>query len=187
MEIVIVRNWSALVFRGVVAILFGLVAFLWPSITLSALVLLFGAYALLDGVLALAAGSHRRAWMLLLEGLLGVGIGLAAFLWTGFTTVVLVDLIALWALATGVLELVAAVHLRREVPGELLLGVAGSASILLGVLMIAWPRLSAFVIVTLLGLYALFFGSAMLILALRLRALTRLEDAGHRPLRWRSS
>jgi uncharacterized membrane protein HdeD (DUF308 family) len=186
-EIVVVRSWRSLVPRGVIAILFGIVAFLWPSITLSALVLLFGAYSLLDGVLALASGTHRRAWMLLLEGLIGVGVGLAAFLWTGFTTIVLVNLIALWAIATGVLELVAAVHLRREVPGELLLGFAGSASIVLGLLMIAWPRLSAFVIVTLLGFYALFFGSTMLMLALRLRSLTRLEDIGHRPLRWRSS
>jgi uncharacterized membrane protein HdeD (DUF308 family) len=186
-EIVVVRSWRALVPRGIIAILFGLVAFLWPSITLSALVLLFGAYALLDGVLALAAGTHRRAWMLLLEGLLGVGIGLAAFFWTGFTTVVLVDLIALWAIATGLLELVAAVHLRREVPGELMLGMAGCASILLGVLMMAWPRLSAFVIVTLLGFYALFFGSTMLMLALRLRKLADLEGIGPRSLRWRSS
>ena len=190
MEIFFVRGWKPLALRGLVSVLFGFVAFLWPTITLTALVLLFGAYSLVDGVLALAAGTRQGArqhgWLLALEGLIGVGIGLAAFLYTGMTALVLVDLIGAWAILTGILEVFAAVRLRRELPGELLFGFAGCASIVLGAMMLVWPTAGAFVIVVLLGCYAFFFGTAILLLALRLRRLTsRIEsfhgELGQRP------
>jgi len=98
MEIVFVRSWKPLAFRGFFGVLFGLIAFLWPSVTLFGLVLLFGAYVLVDGFLAITAAvrqrARERAWALALEGFIGVGIGLAAFLWTGMTAVLFVDLIA---------------------------------------------------------------------------------------------
>ena len=179
-EIFIVRSWKPLALRGLAGVLFGLVAFLWPSITLAGLVLLFGAYALVDGLFTITAVTRQQArehaWTLALEGLIGLGIGLAAFLWTGMTAVVLVNIVAFWAIFTGILEIALAVRLRREIPGEFLLGLAGGASVLLGVLMFLWPAASAFVIVVMLGCYALFFGASMLALAFRLRRLTsRLE------------
>lgn len=173
MELFIVRSWKLLALRGLLGVLFGLVAFVWPSITLVALVLLFGAYAIVDGLLAIAAatrhGVREHAWTLVLEGLVGLGVGLASLVWTGITALLLVELIALWAILTGTLEVALAVRLRREIPGELLLGLAGSASILLGILMLLSPRAGATVIVVLLGGYALFFGSVTLALAFRLR------------------
>ena len=173
MEIFFVRSWKPLALRGLVGLLFGVTAFLWPSITLTGLVLLFGGYALVDGVLAITAAPRQRArehvWALVLEGLVGVGIGLAAFLWTGATALVLVRMIALWAILTGALEISLAIQLRREIPGEFLLGLAGGASLLLGVLMLLWPAASAFVIVILLGCYAIVFGASILALAFRLR------------------
>jgi uncharacterized membrane protein HdeD (DUF308 family) len=173
MEIIIVRNWKTLALRGLAGVLFGLVAFLWPSITLVALVLLFGGYAIADGVLAITAAIRpepgAQVWILVLEGLFGIGVGLGACVWTGMTAVVLVDFVALWAIVTGILELALAARLRREIPGELLMGIAGATSVLLGIVMLVWPKGSALVIVILLGGYALFFGATMVALAFRLR------------------
>ncbi len=183
MEVFIVRSWKVLALRGLAGVLFGVIALLWPSITLVALVLLFGGYAMVDGLLALAAATRQRArehaGTLAIEGLLGLGAGLAAVLWTGMTAVVLVTLIAFWAVLTGILELVLAVRLRHEIPGELLLAFSGGVSILLGLLMLTRPVASAFVIVVLLGSYALCFGASMLLLALRLRRRTSSFDEPH--------
>jgi uncharacterized membrane protein HdeD (DUF308 family) len=173
MEVFIVRSWKPLALRGLAGVLFGILAFMWPAITLVALVLVFGGYALLDGLLALAAAQRQNArehaWTLAAEGLLGVGVGLAALLCTGMTAFVLVNLIAFWAMFTGLLELILAVRLRRVIPGELLLGFSGAVSVLLGVVILTRPIASAFVIVVLLGSYAFCFGAAMLVLAFRLR------------------
>ena len=180
MEVLIVRSWKALALRGVAGVLFGVLAFMWPAITLVALVLVFGGYALVDGLLALAAATRQEArehaWTLAVEGLLGVGVGLAAFLATGMTALFLANLIAFWAIFTGVLELILAVRLRRVIPGELLLAFSGAVSILLGFVILTRPVASAFVIVVLLGSYAFCFGAAMLILALRLRKLAHVPS-----------
>jgi uncharacterized membrane protein HdeD (DUF308 family) len=170
------RSWKPLAVRGLVGLSFGAVALLWPAITLAALIVLFGAYALVDGALTLTAAARQRRQQrvvsLVLEGFVGVTAGLAAFLWTGATARNLVGLIALWAILTGVLEIAIAVRLRREMPGELLLGWAGGVSLLFGILTLVWPAVSAFVIVILLGCYAFSFGAATFAFALRLRRLT---------------
>jgi len=180
MVIFVVRAWKPLGLRGLAAILLSAVALLWPTITLAGLVLVFGAYALIDGALAITAATQQRTrdhvWTLFFEGLLGIGVGLAAFLWTGATALVLVRVIALWAILTGILELVLAIALRRDIPGQFLLGMAGCTSMLLGVLMFAWPAATAFDIVVLLGGYALFFGACLLALAFRLRRLALAID-----------
>lgn len=187
MEIFFVRSWKSLAMRGLVGIAFGTVAFLWPSITLAGLVLLFGAYALIDGVLAISAATLQRqrdhVMTLALEGFVGVGVGLAAFFFTGATAIVLTQLIALWAILTGVLELALATRLRREMPGEVLLAIAGASSVVLGLLMFFRPSASAFVIVILLGCYAFFFGASMLAFALRLRRLSSQRDIFEHELR----
>jgi uncharacterized membrane protein HdeD (DUF308 family) len=176
MESWIEASWKPLAYRGLAGILLGVVAFLWPLITLFGLVLLFGLYAFTDGLLALTVASHHRArvhvWALALEGLIGLAFGLAAFLWTGITALVLVNLIATWAVVTGVLEIALSVRLHRDLPGAWLLMVAGGCSGVLGVLMLLWPAASALVLVFMLGGYAFSFGTAMLALAIRLRRLT---------------
>ena len=114
------RNWWTLVLRGVAAVLFGIWAFVWPDITFTILVLLFGAYALWDGVFALI-GAFRtqgeRRWMLILEGVVGVAMGLVTFLWPGAATLALLTIIAAWAIITGIFEIIAAIRLREEIEG----------------------------------------------------------------------
>ncbi len=123
MVIVLSRNWWTLALRGLFAVLFGIMAFAWPGITLGALVLLYGAYAFADGVLAIAAALVGRTvgvpwWALLIEGLAGIGVGIITLLWPGITALVLLYLIAFWAVVTGVFEIVAAIRLRKEIRGE---------------------------------------------------------------------
>lgn len=191
MEIVFIRSWREIAVRGVVSLLFGVVAVVWPAITLTALVLLFGMYSLADGVLALLAATRRgeraRAPLLVLEAVVGVGVGLAALLWPSMTTWALVALIGSWAILTGLLEVGIALRLRRVVPGELLLGLAGGLSIAFGILVLFSPQTSAFAIVVLLGGYALFFGTSMVALAFRLRKHAPSIAAHHLEVRTRAA
>ena len=172
---ILARNWWVLALRGLVAIVFGLLAFLWPGITLWALILLFGAYMLLDGVFAIvagvrAAGNEARWWLLLVEGILGVLAGIVAFLWPGLTALALLYFIAAWAIVTGIFEIVGAIRLRREIEGEWALILGGALSVLFGVLLIAIPAPAGILsLVWLIGAYAVAFGVLLLILAFRLR------------------
>ena len=138
MVIVLARNWWALVLRGLFAVLFGIIALAWPGITLGVLVLLYGAYALADGVFAIAAvmagqTGGRPWWSLLVEGLVGIAVGIMTFAWPGITALVLLYLIAAWAVVTGIFEIIAAIRLREEIRGEWLLALSGILSILFGV------------------------------------------------------
>jgi uncharacterized membrane protein HdeD (DUF308 family) len=173
------RHWWSVALRGVLAVAFGVVAWIWPHITVHALVLLYGFYALVDGLLALAAllvgGSlvrERRVW-LLVEGVAGIAAGVIAFLWPGITALVLLYLIAAWAIATGILEIAAAVWLRRELRGEWLLALGGVVSVLFGAFLIVRPGEGAIAVVWLIGLFAIVFGVALIGLGLRLRRLGR--------------
>ncbi len=171
---VLVRNWWALALRGLLAMLFGTAAFLLPGLTLAVLITLFGAYALIDGVLAIVAGvkaaeHHERFGSLLWRGLLGIAAGVIAFVLPGVTAVVLTLIIGVWAMVTGVLEVVAAVHLHRA-HGEWLLIVNGALSVVLGLALIVAPGLGLLTLVWVVGGYAIFFGLIMLRLAFRLRA-----------------
>ena len=170
------RNWWVLAVRGALAVLFGLLAIIWPEITVLALVLLFGAYALVDGVLALYTAlfdrgrpGGRGAGWLVLEGVAGVLAAIGAFVWPGITALVLLYLIAAWALVTGVAEILAAIRLRREIEGEWLLILSGALSILFGILAFAFPGAGALAVVWLIAAYAIAFGVVMVVLAFRLR------------------
>lgn len=168
------QNWWLIVLRGVLAILFGLAAFLWPGITWLSLILIFGVYAVIDGLIAVITGlSHvkdtPRWWVFLLEGLISVGAGVVALLWPGLTTVVLLAMIAGWAILTGVLEIAAAIRLRREINNEWLLIVGGLLSIGLGVLLILQPAAGGLALIWTIGAYALLFGALLVVLGFRLR------------------
>ncbi len=169
-------NWWALALRGLVAVLFGLLTFLLPGITLVTLVLLFGAYALVDGIFNLIAffrvASHH--WALLLEGVIGIIAGILTFALPAITAIVLLYLIAFWAIFTGIFEIIAGIRLRKAITNEWLLLVMGVLSVLFGVLILFAPGAGALAIVLWIGAYALVFGVFLLALAFRLR--------GHRHL-----
>jgi uncharacterized membrane protein HdeD (DUF308 family) len=172
------RNWWMFAVRGVVAIIFGVVAFARPEQALQALVLVFGAYALVDGIFAMFAGIAARGyferwWAVLLEGLAGVVIGLLTFFWPNITALVLVYFIAAWALITGIFEIVAAIQLRRVITGEWMLILSGLLSMLFGVLLFVFPAAGAVSMVWLIGIYAITFGITLIILAFRLRGLRK--------------
>jgi uncharacterized membrane protein HdeD (DUF308 family) len=172
----LIRHWWVLMLRGILAILFAVIAFSWPGITLTALVWTWGAYALVDGIFTLlaavrAAEQHQRWGMLVLEGICGIAAGIIAFTWTGITALVMVYLVAAWAIVTGIIEVAVAVRLRQMIEGEWLLGQAGVLSVLLGVLLMARPGAGLLAWVWIIGAYALLFGVVLVALSLRLRAL----------------
>jgi uncharacterized membrane protein HdeD (DUF308 family) len=175
MTVILAKNWWSLVIRGVAAILLGVITFIWPGITLGALVLLFGFYALIDGLVSLAgavraAGAHERWGALLIEGLAGIAAGIITFAWPSITALSLVYVIAAWALVTGVFEIVAAARLRKYIEGEWLLALSGLASLVLGVVMIALPLAGALAIAYWIGIYAFIFGVLLVALGFRLRS-----------------
>lgn len=170
------RSWWILVVRGVLAVAFGVLAFVWPGLALEALVVLFGAFALVDGVFAIAAAvraarRERTWWPLVVEGVSGIALGIVAFVWPGITALALLYVIAAWAIVTGVFEIAAAIRLRREIEGEWLLGLAGAASMVFGVLVVIFPGSGAVAIVWAIAAYAVLFGVLLIALGLRLRGL----------------
>lgn len=169
------RNWWKLLLRGVVAILFGVLAWLLPGISLTLLVLFFGAFVLVDGILGVwIAFSGRKEtenwWELLLWGLVGIGIGILTFVAPGATAVAFVIFVAAWAIATGVLQIVVAIRLRKEIEGEWLLILSGLASVVLGILFMLQPGTGALAMVWLIGTYAVIFGVLLAILAFKMRS-----------------
>jgi uncharacterized membrane protein HdeD (DUF308 family) len=166
-------NWWALLLRGVAAVLFGLAALFWPGLTLVVLIVFFGAYTLVDGIFAIVAGirgSGSRRWLLLAEGVLGILAGLIALFWPGITALVLLYVIAAWAVFTGILKGVMAIWLRREIENEWLLVLSGVLSVLFGVILAVLPGVGLLSLVWLVGIYALIFGVALIVLGFRVRS-----------------
>ena len=187
MAFVLARNWWSLVIRGILGILLGIVSFAWPGITLRALVLLFGAYALIDGVVNIAgairaAGAHERWGALLFEGIVVILAAVATVLWPGITVLALVYIIAGWAFITGIAEIAAAIRLRKHIHGEWLLALAGVVSVLFGVVIATMPVFGALVIATWFGAYALVFGVMLIALGFRLRHWSHGVDGSSEPL-----
>jgi uncharacterized membrane protein HdeD (DUF308 family) len=164
-----------LIIRGLVGVFIGIIAVVWPGITLAVLVGIFGMYALLDGVINLVLGfssrTRGRSWAHALQGVAGIVAGVLAFLWPAVTALVLVLFIGAWAIVTGVLEIIAAIRLRREIKGEWLLALSGIMSALFGVLVFAFPGAGAVGIAWLLGIYAAAAGIVLVALGVRMRSL----------------
>jgi uncharacterized membrane protein HdeD (DUF308 family) len=170
----VTARWWALVIRGLAAVAFGILAFVKPSISLLALVILWGAYALVDGVfatvLSIRGARIVRGWgWQLAGGIVSIGAGVVAFLWPGMTALVLLAVIAAWAVLTGTAEVVTAVRLRRHLRGEWMLAASGILSIVFGVTLAANPGAGALAVTWLIGLYALLFGALLVALGFRLR------------------
>jgi uncharacterized membrane protein HdeD (DUF308 family) len=176
------HNWGWVVLRGVAAVLFGLMAVAWPGITLAALVIVWGAYALTDGILALVAAwqvrdEGRRFWALIVAGLVGIAAGVVTFMWPGMTALALLMIIAAWAFVMGIFQIVAAIRLRKVIEGEWLLGLSGVVSMLFGALMIMNPGAGALAMLAIIAGYAIVFGVLLIVLGLRLKSLVTKKHA----------
>jgi uncharacterized membrane protein HdeD (DUF308 family) len=172
----ITKNWWLLLLRGIISILFGVVAFTWPGLTVVTLAFLFGAFALADGVLSLIAavtGSDRSApaWWLALVGVLGIAAGIVAFLWPGKTAFVLVIMIGAWALTIGIFEIIGAIRLRHEIDDEWWLIAAGILSVIFGLAVLISPGAGALAIVWVIAAYAILAGALMIAFSFRLKGL----------------
>jgi uncharacterized membrane protein HdeD (DUF308 family) len=167
------RNWWLLLLRGIAAILFGILAFAWPGITLLSLVILYGFYALLDGLFAILAaikgGNIESRWWLILIGILGVAAGLLTFFWTGITALVLTMFIGAWALIHGIFEIVGAIKIRKEIDNEWWLILSGALSVLFGLAILIMPGAGALALIWLIGAYAIVFGGMLVAFAFRLK------------------
>jgi len=169
------RNWWALLIRGIAAVIFGLLAFFWPGVTGFALVILFGAYAFVDGIFALisavrAAEAHQRWWAFALEGIVGLVIAAIVVFRPGIAGLALYFTIAIWAILTGILEIVAAVQMRKLIQNEFWLILGGILSIVFGVLLYVFPLVGILTVIYLIGFYAILFGIVMIVFSFRLRA-----------------
>jgi uncharacterized membrane protein HdeD (DUF308 family) len=188
MALALVRHWWLLGARGVIALVFGVTAFIWPDITLGTFVLLFGAYAVVDGVVAIAsafgAAEHlTQSWPVLLEGLVSVAVGTLAWVWPHISLRALFTM-AVWGLVTGALELGAAMTLRLDVTTRWLFALAGGASLVLGAFLLLLPAAGTHAVVDALGVYAVLFGMLVLIASLRLRR--RRDVRGETVRAWRT-
>jgi len=180
------RWWWTFILRGLLAIAFGILAFLAPVWGVAILVALFGAWALIDGVTSVWTGIRTRNvdrnwWLEILEGLVSVAVGVIAFAIPAFAAEVLVILIAVWAIVTGVFQIWAAIRLRERIRGEFWLGLAGVASILFGVILLVFPAAGALALVWLIGSGAIAIGVFFTILGWRLRGVHEMGklDAAH--------
>lgn len=178
-------RWVALMIRGVLAILFGIAALLVPGATLLTLVLLFAAYAAIDGVMAIvmafrAAEGHGRVWPFVIEGVLNLAAAAIAVLWPGVTVIVFTAIVAAWAILSGIAMLVGAFRLRVE-HGDWLLILSGILSILLGVTFIVFPVAAALTLAWMIGAFAFAFGVTLVMVALRLRGRGASRGGLHRP------
>jgi uncharacterized membrane protein HdeD (DUF308 family) len=182
---VLSRNWGWVVFRGIVAVLFGVLTLYRPGITLAALVLLFGAYAFVDGIALIvwAIANHRflpRWPALVIGGICGVAAGIVTLLWPGITAMALLVVIAAWAIMIGIVTLVSAFRLRKVITGEWRLIVAGLLAVALGMILLAAPAVGALAMIVWIGWYAIFSGGLLVALGFKIRNLGRL--LGHAKL-----
>lgn len=177
------RKWWLIALRGVSAVLFGILAFVWPQLTLGVLILLFAGYALIDGVMSIGASVGERKindrwWVGLIEGVLSITAAVLAIIWPGITAVVLLYLIAAWAIITGIFEIIAAVNLRKVIEGEWTLALAGVVSIILGLILFFNPGPGILALIWVIGIYAVLFGVLLIYLGFRVRNLSESDSTG---------
>ena len=168
------KNWWLLLLRGIASIVFGVLAFAWPGLTLVTLVLFYGAFALVDGVIALVAafsGGAKPAptWWLVVVGLLGIAAGIATFLMPGITALLLIIFMGAWALVHGIFEIVGAIQLRKEIDNEWMLILSGIVSVLFGLIVLIAPGAGALRLIWAIAAYSIVFGITFIALALRLK------------------
>ncbi len=176
------RNWWSLLIRGIAAILFGLGTFIWPEATLMFLAAIYGAFALIDGVLALWAAVFSGAasrWWLFVVGILGIVVGLTTMLYPGLSAITLMYFIAVWAVASGLLQLIGAFQLRKEIDDEWMLIGGGILLIIFGLLLFVEPTAGTLGVLLIIGGCAVAYGLFLLGLAFRLRKYAAERDSRH--------
>jgi len=173
-KLILAQEWWAILLEGIIALIFGILLLSWPLITLTVLVIFFGAFVFVDGIFALAAISQAekgRRWMLILQGVCGIAVGIITLVLPGITIVVLLALIIAWILVTGIFKLIAAFRLPAGAEGKWLLGVTGFLSAIVGVLLFILPGWESLeVIILVMGFYGIFIGIMLFTLALELRS-----------------
>lgn len=173
------KYWWTFVLRGIAAIVFGVAAFIWPSATLQVLVWFFGAYVLVDGLAllgSLIAGdpiARSNGWAVGLMGVISVAFGVASFIWSDAVALSLLYVIAFWAITTGLLQVAAAIYFRREMDNEFWLAVGGVASVIFGIVLVAFPGAGLLSLVWLVAAWAIVFGGANIGFAFRLREVNK--------------
>ena len=171
------RNWWVFALRGVAAVIFGILALLMPGVTLAVLVLLFGAYAIVDGAsMIVGLARHgmaymRQNWALGIVGLLGIVAGVIAFVLPGLTALSLLFLVAGWAIVMGVFQVIAAIDMRRQIDNEWWLILGGALTVLFGLYLAVFPGDGLLTLVWLVGFWSIVFGVSSLLLAWRLRGM----------------
>ena len=169
----LVQYWWVLAVRGLAAVIFGILALFYPGITFVTLVMFFGAFALVDGVFTLIAAIRRSDreyhWVLLLQAIAGIAFGIVALVAPLSTAIAVVYLVAAWCIVTGVLEVMVAIRLRKDIEGEWLLGLSGVLSIVLGIAFAALPLEAMVALTWMLGAYAIAAGIILMTLGFKLR------------------
>jgi uncharacterized membrane protein HdeD (DUF308 family) len=177
------RKWWVFLVNGLCAVAFGVMTFVWPGMTLLALVVLYGIYCFADGVMALAAsiaapeGGGRFWWQMLVVAMVSIAVGIAAFVWPAITGAALLFIIAIWAIARGIAEIVTAIQVRRFIRNEWTLMLAGAAAILFGIVLIAKPGTGALAVLWTIGSFAILRGGLFIALAVRLRMVAAAQPA----------
>lgn len=174
----LVDKWVLLLINGLCAIVFGVLAFMWPGMTMIVLVALYGAFCIVDGITALMAARARneagRSWgAMVFVGIVSILAGIAALVWPGLTGIVLLILIAVWAIVRGVLEIIAAIELRKRIDNEWLLALAGVVSVLFGIALLAAPGEGAVALIWAIAAFTVVHGVLLVMLALKVRGLAR--------------
>ena len=168
------RNWWIILLRGICALLFGLLTFVWPGVTLVTLILLWGAFALIDGSFALWAGivgnNPKMRWWLVIAGLVGIGAGLTTLLMPGVTALVLLFFIAGWAIGVGVMQIIGAIRLRKEIDNEWMLIASGALLVLFGLVLFFQPGAGALGLIFVIGAFSLIYGVTLIAFAWKLRS-----------------
>jgi len=170
------KNWWTFLVRGIIAVLFGLAALIWPSLTIGTLVIVFGAYVVVDGIFAIVDGftsrdSNDRWWVEILIGIAGIVAGGWAMAYPGLTAIGMMYFIAAWWLVTGVLQIILAIRVRKEISNEWMLILSGALSAILGVVFLMFPGSGALSLIWVVGIYAIFFGILLIVLAFKLRGM----------------
>jgi uncharacterized membrane protein HdeD (DUF308 family) len=167
--------WWTLPIRGVLAILFGIVAWLWPGLTVTVLAVLFGAWLFADGLLALVSSFVNRnrvdsVWPFVISGVVNIIAGIVVLVWPGISAIALMYFIAAWAIVTGIFAIVAAIQLRKRIENEWAIGLTGLLSVIFGVLTMIFPGTGAVALVWVIGIYAIIFGIGLIAAGFRLRS-----------------
>ncbi len=170
------KYWWIVLLRGIAAVIFGIVAVIWPGLTVFALVILFGAYVFVDGIIEIWAGiqarnAHDRWWVDILIGLAGVVAGILVMTVPGLSALALMYFIAAWMVVIGVLQIFYAIRLRQEISNEWMLGLSGLLSLILGIIFFAFPGKGAISLVWVIGIYAIVFGIILMVLSFRVKSL----------------